>query len=62
MHVLIYYGIENISVHSDGITNISNNAPTYNGLHIKCAHTIVSRYISTSDSGVVGGSGTAATV
>ena len=62
MHVLIFRGIENISVHSDRVTNISNNAVTYNGLHSKCAHTIVSRYISTSDSGVVGGSGAAATV
>ena len=39
-----------------------HNISTDNGLHGKCTQTTISGYISTSDSGVGGGSGAAATV
>ena len=41
---------------------MTDRIPTEHSLYSKYAHTMSSRYISTSDSGVVGGSGAAATV
>ena len=41
---------------------IAGDISTDHSLYSKCAHTGVSLYISASDSGVVGGSGAAATV
>ena len=46
----------------NALTKISSNVFTDGRLYRKITHTSVSRYIGTSDSGVVGGSGAAATV
>ena len=67
--VLIIYvmkQIENVSiyVYSDGVTSVSCDFPACicNNLYSKCALAAIRGYFGTSDSGVVGGSGAAATV
>ena len=49
-------------VYADGIAEIASDIPTNDSLYGKIAFFVVSWYISTSDIGVVGGSGAAATV
>ena len=49
-------------IHADRIADIASDISTNHCLYGKIAFTIVSWYISTSGSGVVGGSGAAATV
>ena len=49
-------------IHADRIADITNDISTNYCLYGKIAFIIVGWYISTSDIGVVGGSGAAATV
>ena len=46
----------------EGFTLIAGDIPTDSCLYSKAAHTIICWNVSTSDIGVVGGSGAAATV
>ena len=49
-------------VYADRIAEIASDISTNHSLYCKIAFFVVSWYISTSDIGVVGGSGAAATV
>ena len=49
-------------VHADGIAEIASDISTNHCLYGKIAFIAVSWYISTSDSGMVGGSGAATTI
>ena len=49
-------------IECQGFTQIASDIPTDSCLYSKVAHTIIRWNISTSDIGVVGGSGAAATV
>ena len=53
--------ILDVSIHSDWDTHIASDIPTDHSLNGKCTRATISWYISTSNSGVVGGSGAAAT-
>ena len=54
--------MRDVSTYPDWVTRITSDISTDHSLYSKLTHATISWYISTSDSGVVGGSGAAATV
>ena len=49
--------IHGVSVHSNWNTPVASDISTDHSLNSKCTHATINWYISTSNSGVVGGSG-----